>query len=250
MPPRSRPPWAAWWSRSTSNDEKLAAIAGQGAALTLNAQADDAARPQDGDPGLRQGARAATDRVDHFRMLRHPRRPGDGVQPAQSRRDARRRRLHHGQGRDAALEPDGLSRARDRQLGMSARALSGGLGTGAERPRQSHAVRREAPAQRNQPSVRSSSFRRAQAARRSRSRAVEEHRNDRRSRPRRHRRAKFGSQGPQSCRRACARDDFQGRALRKAFGEGHRRQAGGRAVQCLDHPRQPRANSTPTRPTW
>ena len=52
-------------------------------------QADVATRPQSRHPGLCQGTRAASDRVDHFRMFRHPRRPGDGLQPAQSWRNAR-----------------------------------------------------------------------------------------------------------------------------------------------------------------
>ena len=71
------------------SDDKLAAIAEQGAALTLNAREMHAARSQGGDPGLRQGARPAPDRMDHLRMLRHARRPGDRVRPDQSRRDAR-----------------------------------------------------------------------------------------------------------------------------------------------------------------
>ena len=87
-------------------------------------QDHDAARHQGGDPGLRQAAQYAPERVDHFRMLRLESRAGDRLQPDQSRRDARRRRLHHGQGRGAAVEPDGLPRARARQLGLPARALS------------------------------------------------------------------------------------------------------------------------------
>ena len=161
---------------------------GQGAALDPECAADDAARSQGGDSGIRQGARPAAERMDHLRMLRHPRRPGDGIQPAQSRRDARRRRLHHGQGRGPAVEPDGLPRPRDRQLGLPAGALSAGARTGAQRPRQGRAVRREASVERDQPCVRGRPCRRAQAARRSRSQHIEEHDHDRGSRSQRHRR--------------------------------------------------------------
>ena len=201
------------------NDEKLAAITGQGAALTLNVKADDAARHQGGDPGLRQGARSAPDRMDHFRMLRHPRRAGDGFQPAQSRRHARRRRLHHGQGRGAALEPDGLSRARDRQLGLPARALSGCLGAGAEWPRQGR--RRSSRSIRSAKSIRCS--RRPMPARSSAAPFSflhrEEHCHDCRSCPR-HRHTEIRAEGSQSRRRRGARNRFQGRALREASGEG------------------------------
>ena len=71
------------------NDDKLAAITRAGRRAHAQFEADVAARPQGGDPGIRQGARAAPDRVDHFRMLRQQSRPGNGLQPDQSWRDAR-----------------------------------------------------------------------------------------------------------------------------------------------------------------
>ena len=108
------------------NDEKLEAIEGKGACAHFERQANDAARHQGGDPSLCQGTRPAPDRMDHFRVFGHPCRAGDRIQPAQSRAHARRRRLHHGQGRGAAVEPDGLSRAGDWKLGVPARALSRG----------------------------------------------------------------------------------------------------------------------------
>ena len=61
-----------------------------------------------------------------FEMIGHRGRPADRLRPPRPRRDPERRRLHHGQGRGAALEPDGVRRARDRQLGLPPGALPGG----------------------------------------------------------------------------------------------------------------------------
>ena len=64
------------------SDEKLGALAGTRRSDAQRAQ-DAAARDQGRDPGLRQGERAAAEvRMDHLRMLGHPRRPGDRVRPA------------------------------------------------------------------------------------------------------------------------------------------------------------------------
>ena len=223
---------------------------GQGAALTLNCAQMSPRDLKARDPELRQGTRPAPDRVDHLRMLRHPRRPGDRLQPAQSRRDARRRRLHHGQGRGAAVEPDGVSRARARQLGLPARALSGGARPRAERPRQgrarsSRSIRSATSTRCSRPSTHGELKRRAvlvpapSGVRNELAEAV-------RSSPLTIR----GAQGSRSRRRARAQERHQGRALREAPGEGRRRQAGRRALQRLDHARQPERSSTPTPPTW
>ena len=229
------------------DDDKLAAIAGHGAALTLNAEADVAARPQGGDPGVRQGKRAAPDRVDHLRMLRHRGRAGDGLQPAQSWRDALRRRLHHGQGRGAALQPDGLS--------TRARSATGAVRPISIRPRWNWCWTAASRSRRSSKSIRSA--RSTRCSRRctpaSSSAAPfsfphrQEHLNDRRSRPRR--RAKCEPKD-HNLVADHAREAVSRRALREAPGEGHRRQAGRRACSTPGSRSTTRASSTPTRPTW
>ena len=149
-PPRGRDPRRAWRSSSAPaasaatacrsprrsartvvaidvDPAKLEAIAAHGAALTLDARTHDAQGAQGRGRRVRQGAGPPADRVVHLRVLGHapPARLTAG--PARPRRDAVGRRLHHGQGRGAAVEPDGLRRARDRQLGLPARVYPAAL---------------------------------------------------------------------------------------------------------------------------
>ena len=107
------------------SQDKLDAIAGNGAALTLNAREMD---PRDLKQAIKDFAKKRGLRQTEwiiFECSGTPRRPGDRVRPDQSRRDAVRGRLHHGQGRGSPVEPDGVPRPRDRQLGLPARALPG-----------------------------------------------------------------------------------------------------------------------------
>ena len=60
-------------------------------------------------------------RVVHLRVLGHGRGTADRVRPARARRHAVGRRLHDGQGRGAALQPDGLRRARASATGAARR---------------------------------------------------------------------------------------------------------------------------------
>ena len=68
--------------------------------------------------------------------------------------DARRRRLHPGQGRGAALEPDGLRRPRARQLGLPAGALPRTRSTSCSTARSLEPFVETHPLERHQPRLR------------------------------------------------------------------------------------------------
>ena len=115
------------------DDDKLASISRHGAALTLNSRTLDGKAIKSAISGFAKQHGLRRHRVAHLRMLRHRGRPAHGVRPAGAWRDIVGGRLHDGQDRDPPLQPDGLRRARDRQLGLPARVLPGRAGPRARR---------------------------------------------------------------------------------------------------------------------
>ena len=117
------------------------------------------------DQRVREAAGPAQHRVVHLRMLGHGARPAHRMEPARARRDLVGRRLHDGQGRSAAVQPDGLRRPRHRQLGLPARALPRGARPRARRQGADRALHRNPSAARHQRGVRRRAQPRDQAPR-------------------------------------------------------------------------------------
>jgi 6-hydroxycyclohex-1-ene-1-carbonyl-CoA dehydrogenase len=89
-----------------------AALSDGGAALTLNARELDAKALKKAVADFRARRRPAQHRVEDLRVLRHGRRADQRLQPAGAWRHVVGGGLHDGQGRSAAVQPDGLRRAR------------------------------------------------------------------------------------------------------------------------------------------
>jgi hypothetical protein len=113
------------------DDAKLAAM-GKVAALALNARAYD-----------QKALRAAVQAFAKEKNLPQTEwfifecsgtaRGRDGLRPSDAWRHALRRRLHHGQGGNPPLEPDGVPRPGAGQLGLPAGTLPGRARPGARR---------------------------------------------------------------------------------------------------------------------
>ncbi len=79
------------------SDEKLKCARRRARGADAQCTPNRSTRAAERHPGLRTRAGAPGEiRVAHLRMLGHARRAGNGIQSAQSWRDAWRRRLHHG----------------------------------------------------------------------------------------------------------------------------------------------------------
>ena len=94
---------------------------------------------------IREGQRSASNGMEDFRMFRYCSRSNHCIWPADLRFLFVRRRFYDGQGRSSPVQPDGISCACTRQLGMPAGALPGCARAGPDWQSLHAAVHRTAP---------------------------------------------------------------------------------------------------------